>query len=153
MRFTLALHTDDGRRYGVTVPDLPGAFSAGDTFEEALESAREAIDAHCELLAERGEDLPGPSAPDAYVNDKRFAGAIWVVIDVDASQYEGRAEKINITLPARDLRRIDEFARACGKTRSGFLKDAAREAIARAQSPRGAELKRSRSRATSARPR
>jgi hypothetical protein len=29
MKFIVVLHTDDGQRYGVTVPDLPGCFSAG----------------------------------------------------------------------------------------------------------------------------
>jgi len=38
MRFALALHTDDGVKYGVTVPDLPGCFSAGDSFDEASSS-------------------------------------------------------------------------------------------------------------------
>ncbi|WP_352260035.1 type II toxin-antitoxin system HicB family antitoxin, partial [Psychrobacter sp. TB55-MNA-CIBAN-0194] len=28
MRFSVALHTDDGKNYGVTVPDIPGCFSA-----------------------------------------------------------------------------------------------------------------------------
>jgi len=32
MRFPVVLHTDDGVRFGVTVPDLPGCFSGGDTF-------------------------------------------------------------------------------------------------------------------------
>lgn len=40
MRFPVVLHTDDGVRYGVTVPDLPGCFSSGDTFDAALDSAR-----------------------------------------------------------------------------------------------------------------
>ena len=30
MKFTVGLHTDDGQHHGVTVPDLPGFFSAGD---------------------------------------------------------------------------------------------------------------------------
>ncbi|MCA1779292.1 MAG: type II toxin-antitoxin system HicB family antitoxin, partial [Xanthomonadaceae bacterium] len=58
MRFALALHTDDGRHYGVTVPDLPGCFSAGDSLDEATEQAHEAIDGHCEILAEDGVGLP-----------------------------------------------------------------------------------------------
>ena len=56
MRFALALHTDDSVRYGVTVPDLPGCFSAGDTLDDAIDSAREAIDVHCEALADAGCD-------------------------------------------------------------------------------------------------
>ncbi|WP_217160979.1 type II toxin-antitoxin system HicB family antitoxin [Thiocystis violascens] len=30
--------------FGVVVPDLPGCFSAGDTLDEAVDQAREAID-------------------------------------------------------------------------------------------------------------
>lgn len=29
MRFLLAIHKDEGSCYGVTVPDVPGCFSAG----------------------------------------------------------------------------------------------------------------------------
>lgn len=61
MRFALALHTDDGVKYGITVPDLPGRFSAGDTLDEAIEMAHEAIDLHCEGLAEEGMDILLPS--------------------------------------------------------------------------------------------
>jgi predicted RNase H-like HicB family nuclease len=60
MRFALALLTEDGVQYGVTIPVLPGCFSAGETLDEAVVLAREAIDAHCELLEERGIDLPLP---------------------------------------------------------------------------------------------
>ncbi|MGA1677520.1 MAG: type II toxin-antitoxin system HicB family antitoxin, partial [Pseudomonadales bacterium] len=44
-------------------------------------------------------------------------------------RYFGPAEKINITVPARVLIRIDEFARQRGKSRSGFLVRAAQEAM------------------------
>lgn len=125
MRFALALHTEDGIKYGVTVPDLPGCFSAGDTFDEAIQLAREAIDAHCELLAEKGMDFPAPQPLAEHQADPDLAGAVWVVIDVDVERYLGRAEKINITVPARLLRRIDEYAKRHGESRSGFLTRAA----------------------------
>ena len=129
MRFALALHSDDGVKYGVTVPDLPGCFSAGDTFDEALEMAREAIDAHCELLAEKGLDIPSPRLLALHQADPNLAGAVWVVIEVDVEQYLGRAEKINITVPARLLRRIDDYAKRHGESRSGFLTRAAVQAM------------------------
>jgi len=34
--------------YSVSVPSLPGCFSQGDTFEEALKNIREAIDLYLE---------------------------------------------------------------------------------------------------------
>ena len=129
MRFALALHTDDGVKYGVTVPDLPGCFSAGDTFDDAVEMAREAIDAHCELLAEKALDIPSPQALARHQADPDLAGAIWVVIDVNVEQYLGRAEKINITVPSRLLRRIDDYAKRHGESRSGFLTRAAVQAM------------------------
>ncbi len=36
MRFPVVLHTDDGTHYGVTVPDLPGCLSRGDSIDDAL---------------------------------------------------------------------------------------------------------------------
>ena len=38
----------------------------------------------------------------------------------------GKAVKINITLPAEELRRVDAFIRRQGNTRSGFIQRALR---------------------------
>ena len=63
MKFLIAIEPGTvTTAYGVVVPDLPGCFSAGDTLEEAFDNAREAIDAHCEVLAEDGQDVPLPAA-------------------------------------------------------------------------------------------
>ena len=43
MRFPVVIHKDSGSDYGVTVPDLPGCFSAGATLDEALCEVVEAI--------------------------------------------------------------------------------------------------------------
>jgi predicted RNase H-like HicB family nuclease len=129
MRFPVALHTDDGIRYGVTVPDLPGCFSAGDTFDEALESVAEAIDLHLEGITEDGGDIPTPRPIAEHRSNPDLAGAVWAVVDVDVSRFEGKAEKINITLPRRLLAKIDEYAKARGTSRSGFLAEAARQAM------------------------
>jgi len=50
-------------------------------------------------------------------------------VDVDVSRFEGKAEKINITLPRRLLAKIDIYAKEHGATRSGFLAEAARAAM------------------------
>ncbi len=129
MRYPVVLHTDDGIRFGVTVPDLPGCFSAGDTFDEALNSVIEAIDLQLEGLTEDGFDIPTPHAIAQHRHHPDYADGIWAVVDIDTARFEGRAEKINITLPRRLLAKIDEYARAHGATRSGFLAEAARVAM------------------------
>jgi len=129
MLFPVVLHTDDGVRYGVTVPDLPGCFSAGDTLDEALANVHEAIDLHLEGVIEQGGDLPVVATIARHQSNPDFAHGIWALVDVDVSRFEGKAEKINITVPRRVLARIDEYARAHGSTRSGFLVQAARRVM------------------------
>ena len=96
MKFTVVLHTDDGRRYGVTVPDLPGCFSAGDSMDEALESVREAIDLHAETLIEDEDDNPLRSLIDVHRANPDYAGGVWAVVDVPVERYFGPAEKADI---------------------------------------------------------
>jgi predicted RNase H-like HicB family nuclease len=128
MRFALAVHQEAGK-YGVTVLDLPGCFAAGDSMDEAIEDARSAIDAHVELLIEGGEGLPEVKSIERYVNGPEFKDAVLAVIDVPVERYFGPAEKINITVPALTLKRIDEFAAQNGESRSGFLVQAAEQAM------------------------
>jgi len=52
---------DDGG-YGAWSPELPGCVALGDTPEEAAVEMRQAIREHVELLRERGEPGPAPTA-------------------------------------------------------------------------------------------
>ena len=62
MRYLVVLETAPGRTdYGVTVPDRPGCTSAGDTLDEALGNAEDAILSCLGVLVEDGKPLPAPS--------------------------------------------------------------------------------------------
>lgn len=52
---------DDGG-YGAWSPELSGCVALGDTPEQAATEMREAIREHVELLRERGEPAPQPTA-------------------------------------------------------------------------------------------
>ncbi len=56
--FTIILDQNEDGGYTVTVPILPGCVTQGDTREEALEHAQEAITGFLEAL--KIEDLPIP---------------------------------------------------------------------------------------------
>ena len=129
MKFIVVLHTDDGQRYGATVPDLPGCFSGGETLDDALESVREAVDLHVEGLIEDGSPVPMAQTMAQHQANPDYAGCVWAVVDVPVEKYLGPAEKINITVPRQVLARIDEFAKKKGQSRSGFLVEAARTAM------------------------
>ena len=44
--------------YTVTVPSLPGCITYGETVDEAIPMAKEAIELYIEDLRERGEEIP-----------------------------------------------------------------------------------------------
>lgn len=77
MRFVVVIHKDADSSYGVTVPDLPGCFSAGDTLDEAIENAREAIECHIEGLLIDHEPVPVARPIDEHQRNPDFADGIW----------------------------------------------------------------------------
>ena len=122
LRYPIILHTDDHRDFGVTVPDLPGCFSAGNSVNQAIDNAREAILLHCEVLAGDGEAVPLPSEfvdmADFYPEE---GTALLAYVDVDLEPVLGPAKRINITIRPAILRVIDIRARARGMSRSEYL--------------------------------
>lgn len=136
MRYPVAIEPgDDGTAWGVVVPDLPGCFSAGDTMDEALSNAQEAISLWVDEVLDQGGDVPAPSAMSKLAKDPEYTGWVWAVVDVDPLILSDKAERVNITLPARLLARIDEAATKAHETRSGFLARAAMSAIRSATAP------------------
>lgn len=121
------IHKDKRSDFGVSFPDFPGCITAGRTLDEARRMAEEALTLHVEGMIEDGDALPEPASLEAIMADRANRGAVVVVVEVPDTVM--RAVRVNITIPANDLRRFDAFARQRGLTRSGFLLRAAREAV------------------------
>ncbi len=122
MRYVVAIEKGDKKHaYGVIVPDLPGCFSAGNTLDEALTNAREAILLHLEGLLEEGEAVPTPKLLETHQKGRKYKGWTWAVIEVDLSDLDDKTERVNITLPRKVLRVIDEAAKRAGESRSGYI--------------------------------
>jgi predicted RNase H-like HicB family nuclease len=66
------VHKDEGTSYGVSFPDVPGCISAGDTFEEAVANAAEALAGHFAVLRADGETTPPPRSFDQLKRDPAF---------------------------------------------------------------------------------
>ncbi len=125
MLYPVAVEGGDAKHaFGVVVPDLPGCFSAGDTFEEALVNAREAIELHVEALLDAGEQVPAPSPVDKLVADPDLKGFVWAFIDVPAEALDNAVERVNVTIPRRVLHAIDQAAQRHHKSRSAYLAEA-----------------------------
>jgi len=127
MNYPVVIHKDEDSDYGVTVPDLPGCFSAGSTMEEALENAVEAILCHAEGLMMNEEPVPSPTSIEVPKSNELYKDGVWALVAVDLSQISGKAKRVNITIPERLLTQVDNFARRKGETRSGLFLNAAME--------------------------
>lgn len=77
----------DTNAFGVVIPDLKGCSAAGDTYEEALVNAKEAIEFYLEDLAENGRLPPIATTVDRHITKPEFQGWLWALVDVDIEPY------------------------------------------------------------------
>lgn len=64
--YKLHLHKEAEGGFMVNVPALPGCITQGDTIDEAIAMAKEAIELYIEELRERGEEIPDDSDTFEY---------------------------------------------------------------------------------------
>ena len=107
--------------FGVVVPDFPGCFSAGDTLDEAIDAAKQAASAWIDAAMDSDVSIPKASNLCDVRNRQEYNGWIVGVIDLDDELADDTIERVNITLPKRVLRRLDELARARGQSRGAFI--------------------------------
>ena len=74
MPYYIALiHKDADSSYGVSFPDLPGVVTAGDTIDEAMQHAAEALEFAAEDWESNGhKGLPSPRTIDELRGDAEF---------------------------------------------------------------------------------
>jgi antitoxin HicB len=58
LSYRILLRKEPEGGYTVIVPTLPGCVTYGETIEEAVERAKEAIEVYIESLQEHGEEIP-----------------------------------------------------------------------------------------------
>ena len=58
LSYRILLRKEPEGGYTVTVPSLPGCVTYGETIEEAVAMAKEAIEVYLESLREHGEEIP-----------------------------------------------------------------------------------------------
>lgn len=76
LRYTIILEPAEEGGYNVSVPSLPGCVTQGETYEEAVAMAKDAIGLWLEELADQGLPIP---------NDEAGAGVQLALVDVTTS--------------------------------------------------------------------
>lgn len=120
--FPAVIETDDEPGYSVFFPDFPGCTSAGETIEEAVQGAKEALAGHIELMVEDGDAIPAPSNLDDLVFDEDISVELVVLVD---ATIPGKKQRYNVTLDSSLVEAIDHVS----PNRSAFLEQAAREKL------------------------
>jgi predicted RNase H-like HicB family nuclease len=64
------VHKDEYSAVGVVFPDLPGCFSAGDTYDKAIANAHVALRLYAEAERDAGRQLPRPRTFEALYRDR-----------------------------------------------------------------------------------
>ncbi len=121
------IRKDPDSDFGVDFPDFPGCVTAGSTLDEARAMADEALRFHVDGMLGDGESLPEPRSLEAIMADPDNQGAVAFLINLPDSPT--RTVRVNVTLPEPTLRRIDDWAKSRGLSRSAFLAAAALESI------------------------
>lgn len=136
MFYPAYIHAEpDGSASGF-FPDVPGCYFAGDSLDQTFQDAKSALDAQFELLSEENQAIPRPQTVSFHLAQGNDAlnGGQWLLVDINMDKFDGRAERINITLPHRLLNRIDALVQQHPGygSRSAFLAAAARNELLKA---------------------
>lgn len=67
LKYTIILVPEEGGGYSVEVPALPGCYTQGDTREEAIAMAKEAIELYLESCVAHNEPVPEESSVESLV--------------------------------------------------------------------------------------
>ena len=91
------IHKDPDSCYGVSFPDVPGGFTAGDTLDEAIAQAAEVLSFAAEDWEElTGSPFPSPRTLDELRHDEEFradtANAVVAAIPFDPGVLRSAAE-------------------------------------------------------------
>ena len=103
----------------------------GDTLDDALRLAREALAFHVAGMRANSETVPTPRGPPEIAVDPALTG--WrdgaTLACVPLISDRGSPKRVNISLDPGLLEAIDDAAKSRGMNRSAFLASAARKEI------------------------
>ena len=126
-----ALIDGEAGGYGIVFPDLPGCTAMGETVDEAIGNAAEAL-RDWVTAKEARASVPSPRDIEALRRDPEVAQALAegaTLTTIPLIRDTGRPVKANLSLDAGVLAAIDAAAARRKLTRSAFIEAMARETI------------------------
>ena len=121
------VYKDPNSAFGVSFPDLPGCYGAGDSYDEAISNAKISLREYAEAMDDDNNAMPEPRTHgdlEANATEKIEMAKAAFIIEVPLV-FGGASKRINVSLDAGILEAIDAYAKAAGTTRSAFLAEVA----------------------------
>lgn len=116
----------------VVFPQFPGCVSAGDTEEEAIRNAIDALRLHADGMRQDGEKLPKPLTVFA-LRKARYDWVDWegaAAVLIPLLPPGADSERVNISIERGLLSAVDRAAAQSGLSRSAWLAEAAKSRLA-----------------------
>ena len=88
-----------------------------------MEAAKEAAAAWIDAALDAGAAIPSPSPLAEARALPGYEGWSLGVIEIDPALFDDSIERVNITLPKRVLRRLDDLATARHMSRGAFISE------------------------------
>lgn len=130
-RYIALIHKEDATSYGVSFPDFPGCISAGESIEEAIFQAREALAFHVEGMRIDDTDIPAPRSLDEIKAAKEswvdFKDSIITMIPLLPPK--GKPIRVNVNIDTNLLAAVDDAAKKSHQSRSAFVARALETAL------------------------
>ena len=79
---------DDTHAFILIVPDLECCFSAGDTMEEAIDNAKEAIELWLETVIDDGGAVPVAQNISTHQKNADYKNLAWAIVSLDIASIE-----------------------------------------------------------------
>ena len=100
-------------------------YNGWDDFGTAHKRAAEALRFHTKGMVEDGEPIPEPGSLDEIMADPANISAVPFLVTVP----DTRTKRVDITIPEREVKSIDSYAKRRKMSRSAFLLEAAKRAM------------------------
>ncbi len=99
--FYPAVFHPEATGYSVFVPDIDGCYSQGETIEEAIEMASDAIGLCLEEIIEQNKELPSPSNPNSLkYGENDFVALITLDWLAYQKKHNLKSVKKTLTIPS-----------------------------------------------------
>lgn len=122
----LLLYDAESGKVCVRFPDFPGCNTFGENYEDALDSARDALGGHLLCMEEDGEDIPAPTLINHLCQEEgEFAVLVVVRMDILRAEEANKSISKNVTIPSW----LNQMAMGANINFSSTLQDALKEKL------------------------